>query len=206
MQILVTSVIGCSWEHGRHVQLRYHLTQKKKSNSSGYVKSHSKNSDSGKKTSSNNLIHSTNPNTQTCLACNGKSHDIYECPKFLGMSLNDKWESKTRNSAVSVWDNIMFYVVSQNYYVVNLDVRLNTIDCYIITEKLLQSQNQLKIRRTITALINRLTSWYYEDTSQWPYTGRLTSSHFWTKDPILNSSKTGSFKNLELLEYQQIYS
>lgn len=58
-----------------------------KSKSGSHVNTHSKSTNSGKNNSSENSY------TKNCNACNGKTHDIYECPKFLAMSLNDRWET-----------------------------------------------------------------------------------------------------------------
>lgn len=65
-----------------------------KSNTNSHVNTHSKNEDGGKKNSSENVPKlDTNSKGKVCYACDGKSHTIYECRKFIGMALRDKWET-----------------------------------------------------------------------------------------------------------------
>lgn len=64
-----------------------------KTEASGHVNTHTKSTNHNDKKSKGNPKLNTNSESTTCSACDGRAHTIYECRKFLGMSLNDKWET-----------------------------------------------------------------------------------------------------------------
>lgn len=82
-----------------------------KSNSDNHISTHSKSNNSNKKTSSDNFNkktssdnpkRSTNSHDKNCQMCNKSSHNTDECRKFIGMSLNDRWETIKNNKICRV--------------------------------------------------------------------------------------------------------